>query len=148
MKTKTLIENLKKRIKALEQQIIAFKLEEKKLKESIGLYHLLLEDITDIIGRLSSDGTILYVSPAVSTVLGYEPSELIGVNDFEPLIHPDDLPKVQLKIREILEKKHSYDRSEHRMLRKDGNYIWVESADRLRPASNNQSFEILIERRI
>ena len=144
MKTKTSIEDLGEKVKTLEQEIIKFKLEEKKLKESIELHRLLLKDMTDIIGRLSSDGTILYVSPAVATVLGYEPSELIGANGFDSLIHPDDLQKVQLKIRGILEKGHSFDRIEYRMLRKDGDWVWVESTGRLRPiANNNEDFEIL-----
>ena len=138
------IGDLQKKIKALEQENDRIKLKEKKLKESVDLYRLLLEDTVDIISRLSSDGTILYVSPAVFTVLGYEPSELIGTNGFEPLIHPDDLQVVQLKIMEVLEKKHRYDRIEYRMLTKAGDCAWVESAGRLRPTSNsNKKFEII-----
>jgi len=144
METKPSIEDLQKKVHALERENIRFKLKERKLKESIELYRLLLEDTTDIISRLSSDGTVIYVSPAVFTVLGYEPRELIGANGFEPLIHPDDLPKVQLKIMEVLEKRHSYDRIEYRMLTKSGNYVWVESTGRLRPtANNNKIFEII-----
>jgi PAS domain S-box-containing protein len=138
------MEDLGKKVKVLEKKNIAFKRKEKKLKESIELYRLLLEDITDIISRHSSDGTIIYVSPAVYTILGYEPSELIGANGFDPFIYPDDLPKVQSKIMEVLEKGHIYDRIEHRMLRKDGDYVWVESTGRLSPTANEKkSFEII-----
>lgn len=143
MKIKQSMEDLGKKAKALEKENTTLKLKEKKLKESIELNHLLIKDITDIIARLSSDGTILYVSPAVCSVLGYESRELIGSNGFDPLIHPDDLPKVQSKIMKALEKEHRYNRVEYRMLRKAGDYIWVESTGRLRPTDNNKSFEII-----
>ena len=143
MKIKPTIKDLEKKVKALEQENITLKLEQKKLREGSELHRLLLEDLTDIVGRLSADGTILYVSQAVSTVLGYKSKELIGTNGFDPLIHPVDLQRVRLKITEVLEKDNRYDRIEFRMLRKDGSYIWVESTGRLRPTADNQSFEII-----
>ena len=143
MKIKPTIEDLEKKVKALDQENITLKLKLKKLREGSDFHRLLLEDLTDIVGRLSADGTILYVSPAVSTVLGYKSKELIGTNGLDSLIHPDDLQRIRLKIMEVLENENHYDRIEFRMLRKDGSYIWVESTGRLRQTADNQSFDII-----
>ena len=144
MKIKLNIEDLEEKVKALEQENIRYKRVEKKVRENIELYELLLEDITDIIAHHSPDGTILYVSPSVTSILGYEPAELIGTDGFNTIIHPDDLQKIQSKIIEVLEKGHSYDRIEHRMLSKSGDYVWVESTGRLKTDTNNkESFEII-----
>ena len=48
-----------------------------------------LEELKDLLYILTPDGRLLYVSPSVKALTGYEPSELTGkfVADF---IHPDD----------------------------------------------------------
>jgi PAS domain S-box-containing protein len=129
-------------------QIITGTLERKQAEESLqkseDQYRLLADNVIDIISHHSLDGTVLYVSPSVSALLGYEPRELIGTNGFNPLIPPDDLPKIQSKIIRLLKKEHSSDQLEHRMIKKNGNYVWVETTSRLRQNTNNdQSVEII-----
>ncbi|MCG2777273.1 MAG: PAS domain S-box protein, partial [Desulfobacterales bacterium] len=129
-------------------QIISNAFESKQaedaLRESEEQYRLLADNVIDIISRHSLDGTVLYVSPSVSALLGYEPRELIGTNGFNPLIPPDDLPKIQSKIIRLLKEEHSLDPMEHRMIKKNGNYVWVETASRLRQNTNNdQPFEVI-----
>jgi PAS domain S-box-containing protein len=51
----------------------------------------LVQHARDIITVVTPDGCILYDSPSIMTVLGYDQGELLGRNAFE-LIHPDDLP--------------------------------------------------------
>ncbi len=50
-----------------------------------------LEHSSDLVIAFQHDGTITYVSPSASYLMGYEPSSLIGSNALH-LIHPDDLP--------------------------------------------------------
>ena len=51
----------------------------------------LVENAADLIVVVASDGTIEYLSPAVTRVLGHAEGELDGVSVFE-LVHPDDVP--------------------------------------------------------
>src|SRR5204863_4984514 len=60
------------------------------LRESEQLFRLLAEYSTDVIGRLSADGRIEYVSPASAVVYGYEPEDMVGRYGSE-FIHPEDL---------------------------------------------------------
>lgn len=56
-------------------------------------YRAILENSTDVITIIATDGTILFESPSIKTLLGYDSIELIGINIFE-LIHPDDAKNV------------------------------------------------------
>jgi diguanylate cyclase (GGDEF)-like protein/PAS domain S-box-containing protein len=49
----------------------------------------LLENISDVICVLGADGTFLYVSPAVESVLGYPPEDLVGTLGFD-YVHAED----------------------------------------------------------
>ncbi|MCZ7651790.1 MAG: PAS domain S-box protein [Thermoanaerobaculia bacterium] len=52
-------------------------------------FRALIEKSSDLIILLSSDGTILYESPAAEEVLGFHPSERVGRSIFEH-VHPED----------------------------------------------------------
>lgn len=58
--------------------------------ESAERFRNLVENAFDIIVECATSGRILYVSPNIREVLGYEPDEVIGtfIND---LVHPDDV---------------------------------------------------------
>ncbi len=67
---------------------LEFFAKEELLKSEI-MFRLLAENSSDIILRQSLDNTLLYVSPACKTLLGYQPDDLIGKSIYE-LIHPSD----------------------------------------------------------
>ena len=66
----------------------------KLLEQSEEHYRLLAEHATDVVWRTSPAGSITWVSPAVTKVLGWDPSEVIGhmTTDF---LHPDDITRSQ-----------------------------------------------------
>lgn len=104
------------------QDITGRKRREKQLERA----QQIIDNSTDIATIIDSEGTITYVSPAVTDVLGYTPDELIGSNGFgyQPnetseavadavahvLNNPDDSKTVQTQFR-----------------RADGSLCWIES---------------------
>src|SRR5260370_1198699 len=53
-------------------------------------FRALIENTSDVISVLDVNGVIRYLSPSVRTVLGFDPSELIGNSGFS-CFHPYDL---------------------------------------------------------
>lgn len=61
------------------------------LEKSEKRFRMLIEHSSDVILTLNDKGSILFVSPAVSGILGYHPEEVAG-KDILEYIHPDDCP--------------------------------------------------------
>ena len=79
-------------------QRAALAIDNARLYESLGRseerFRSLVQNASDIVAIFAADGTVRYVSPPVSRVLGYQPEQIVGSSPFV-LIHPDDLPVVQ-----------------------------------------------------
>jgi diguanylate cyclase (GGDEF)-like protein/PAS domain S-box-containing protein len=99
------------------------------LKSSETLFRLLAEASNDVIVLSDLSGVRRYVSPAVTTVLGWEPGELVGQTHLQ-IVHPEDVAAVEVLMRECREggpvKALIY-----RCARKDGGYVWMEASMRL-----------------
>lgn len=83
----------------------------------------------DIINLLREDGTILYVSPSITRILGYEPAELVGRNAFD-LVHPEDRPRIQSELEQALA-AGSGEVSAYRWQTRDGQWRWLRSTGSL-----------------
>jgi PAS domain S-box-containing protein len=76
---------------------------ERALQESEERYRLHFENVQDIVFSLDRDGRITAVSPSVRSVLGYEPSELIGRRLGEtPLLGEEALSLARANIARVL----------------------------------------------
>ncbi len=81
----------------------------------------------------------VYFSPRWKTMLGYGQDELNdSVPDWRNLVHPDDMARVQGKIREHLEAKTDIFESVHRMRHRDGEWRWVLSRAKALPDENGR----------
>ncbi len=76
----------------IAQDITSQKESENALLNSEQKFRLLAENSEDIISVHALDGTIWYLSPSVTTVLGYDVDEVIG-RSIEQYVHPDDRKK-------------------------------------------------------
>lgn len=65
----------------------------KALQESELRFRSLVQNSSDIITILNSDGSIRYESPSIERILGYKPEDLVGKSAFD-FVHPDDRPHV------------------------------------------------------
>lgn len=91
-------------------------------------YRLLADHGSDVIVLKSAvtGGPAAYVSPAVRSVLGYEPDEFVRLGR-RTLIHPDDYREV-LHLYASLGETMPTATSIHRLRHKDGHWVWDEIA--------------------
>jgi len=91
-------------------------------------YRTLVERVPAIVYTCTfgAECTAMYVSPQISTILGFEPSDWTTNSKFWiERIHPDD------RAAALTEEGHSFNtgeslRSEYRMLRRDGSAVWIQ----------------------
>lgn len=68
----------------------------------------------------------VYFSPRWKSMLGYEIEEIKGdFKEWEKLVHPDDVERVEKIIYEHIEGKSENYKSEFRMKTKNGNWLWI-----------------------
>lgn len=106
--------------------VIRRKKAEDELRRREEYFRSLIENNLDIVTLLAKDGTILYESPSVKNLFGYEPEELTGKNAFD-YVHPDDLPLVKNRFRLIVESPLVTQSAEFRFRHKDGTWRILES---------------------
>jgi diguanylate cyclase (GGDEF)-like protein/PAS domain S-box-containing protein len=102
--------------------------ETETIRASEERHRFLTEYSTDMISVASWEGRILYSSPACLVLLGYEQAELVGSTLYD-FVHEADRHAVRRTHLIVLEKLGSA-LTTYRVRRKDGRYIWFESAIR------------------
>lgn len=90
-------------------------------------FRLLAEQSSDIVMRIALDETIVYASPSILAILGWDPSRIVGTPALVG-VHALDLPMVRhvvssLKLGEANEARISY-----RTRRRDRIQVWIETA--------------------
>ncbi|MGH9300060.1 MAG: PAS domain S-box protein, partial [Acidimicrobiales bacterium] len=87
-------------------------------------FRALVQHSSDVAVIIGPDGVVTYVSPAVESVSGYKPEDLIGTDGWSYL-HPEDQAVDLWDVTDTLSKGRSITR-EWRMRRADGSYGWFE----------------------
>ena len=88
-------------------------------------YHRLIEESTNVIGIVDTDGTFQYLSPAVKQVLGYEPTALLGESCFE-YVHPAHREAARSDLSDLATGDPDRVTTEVEVRNRDGEWTWLE----------------------
>ncbi|GAA0532614.1 PAS domain-containing protein [Halorubrum ejinorense] len=108
-------------------------------------YRAFLEYGTDLVTVVDEDGLVVYESPSVAEVLGYEQGSTVGRS---PLgyVHPDDRERMTERFYRALNEPEAAPTLEYRYRTADGDWVWLESRTRSLPADSPVG-ELLINSR-
>jgi len=98
---------------------------QRELKQIAALHKLVVDNSRDVITLAGLDGFSSYVSPGVNALTGWAPDDLEN-RFFQQLIHPIDLPEVEMALR-AMHAGSPGGTLEYRLRKKDEEYIWVEA---------------------
>ena len=97
---------------------------EAALHASEARFRTVVQSSWDVFQLVGGDGTILYESPAVTRVLGYQPEEMVGRNALD-FVHPDDAAEIA-RTPDTLPPSEAHIKV-LRIRHKNGSWRWVES---------------------
>ncbi|WFN33484.1 PAS domain S-box protein [Methanogenium sp. S4BF] len=114
-------------ILSVHQDVTAKKKAEADLRISREKYRSLVENMNEILFVVDTTGVITYLTPNISSIIGYSVSELIG-RQYTEFVHPDDRAERLNELDHLLSGKERS--SEYRILKKGGGCIWVQTTGR------------------
>jgi|GEM_PF-1567282 len=98
---------------------------EQTLKNNEMRMHSILQNTNAGIAVSDSKGTLIELNDSFAALLGYKPSEILGMN-FADLTHPDDLAPMLLYCQKINSRQLDDYRMEKRLKTQSGDYLWVD----------------------
>lgn len=128
------------------QDVSARKEAEAQLRRQEARYRLLAENVTDVVTHLGPASNLLYVSPSVKNLLGYDPQHLAGQRALD-FVHPDDREETKRVVLEAVARGHR-PRAEFRIRTKDRGYLWVETVGKELEGSDSRRELVLTTRDI
>lgn len=96
------------------------------------LARVVLEQATDVVYWFDTQGVLRAVNPAITTLLGYRPDEVLDTRRVFEAVHPEDMAVAQSHFRAKLTGQEQESRYTIRLQRKDGALVWCELASRAR----------------
>jgi len=105
------------------QDVTAQKRTAQALSESEEQFRSLVENMPDVTWRADAEGLLVYISPNVRRVCGYEPSELLGQSMFSR-IHPENVAEVRKRYGLLFAKGREFS-FRYRLRHKNGKWLWV-----------------------
>ena len=102
---------------------------EGRLRNSETRFRALIERSADLISLTSADGSTLYMSPAVESILGYAPDHFVGQR-WVAFCHADDRDGVADFMAGLVQNPSQSRNVEFRAVHRDGSTRWLEATAR------------------
>jgi PAS domain S-box-containing protein len=99
---------------------------EQALRHSEERYRVLAETTHNLVVELDAQGSVVFISPNCSELIGFEPEEVVGADPFQ-FLHPDDLERVVERYRQRLKTRRPVAREPFRARHRDGSWRWFEA---------------------
>jgi diguanylate cyclase (GGDEF)-like protein/PAS domain S-box-containing protein len=99
------------------------------IRRSEERFRSLVRNSADVNMIVGPDGVIVYESPAVERVLGYQPKDRVGTTGVE-LFHPDDQERITRMFAELVSSPNAQVTTELRIRHADGSYRLIEATGR------------------
>ena len=96
------------------------------LAESESKFRMLLENTSDWIWEIDTNGNIIYSNPQIKKLLGYEAEEIIGKNAFD-LMSQEEADRVDAIYSKFVQDKSPFEGMINRNIHKDGHEVIIES---------------------
>lgn len=93
------------------------------------LFRALVEGISDVVKVVDTEGIVIYDSPSVERLFGFERDERVG-QPYLDLIHPDDVERARADFRRVVSTPGARSEIEVRVHRKDGEWRTMEVRSR------------------
>ncbi len=113
-------------IESRRQATAALRRSEDQRRSDEARYRALIERSADLISLQGLDGTFLYMSPAVETILGYVPAQFVGQSALS-LVHSEDRDAVAAAMETIRSDASRSAKVEFRAIHRDGSTRWLEA---------------------
>ena len=120
-------EELKERVRELEQNQIACQQTEDALRKSEQRYRLLIEHQNDLVVEIDADGRLLFVSPSYCHTFGKTEEALLGQR-FMPLVHEEDQKHTARAMEALYHPPHTAYLEQRAMTR--SGWRWLAWSDR------------------
>jgi PAS domain S-box-containing protein len=99
---------------------------EAELMEREEWFRSVVQHSTDMIAIVDSVGVIIYLSPAVERLLGFQPDRLKGESVID-LVHPDEQTRFGEVFKYLAAQPNRVAAAEHRLRHAEGHYVFMES---------------------
>jgi PAS domain S-box-containing protein len=107
-------------------QCVERKRTEAALQRSEARFRALIERSADMLTLHRRDGTITYLSPSTSRLLGYAPADLLGHSLLES-VHPEDRPRIAALLADLVARPGAVEVARYRLRHRDGTWRWIEA---------------------
>jgi PAS domain S-box-containing protein len=122
-KAKKIVEDINDQ---LQDEIKEHVIQNEELSRREQEYRFLADHSADLITLMDSNFKCLYISPSSEFFLGYSPEELLSLEDYRDLIHPDSRKSFSLEFDSMMDYRDAT-RFVYQAIKKDGSAFWVES---------------------
>ncbi len=99
------------------------------LRSSEERFRQMIEKSSDNFTVLDAEGVTIFESPAVESILGFKPEEMVGKNSLES-VHPDDLAVCMEGLQKGAQEPGSVQQARYRVRHKDGTWRYCDSVGR------------------